>query len=691
MTAVAPRLSRLRPRGRKWFLFAVVLLALTKLWLVASQTVYAIGTAGHDDRLFLSLADHIARGDWLGPYNELTLAKGPFYPIWIAFSYLLHVPLLLSEQLLYLAACAVATLAVRPMVRRLPWLLAIFAFLLFNPMSMDSHVATRIIREGIYPALTLLSVGTAIGLLLRRQLPIARFVTWAMACGLALAAFWLTREEGVWLLVFLAPLLAWTAFRLWRTAEPAWAKIAVCALPVLIPFAAVQAVSLANQRFYDVYTAVDFNTPEFKAAYGALSRVKHADWVPRVPVPREARLRIYDQSPAFAELKPFFEQQRFWTRRILVGKKNPDGIEDIPGAWFMWALRDAASGAGYYRSGSTSAAYFKRLAKEINTACKAQRLECLPKRASMMPPWRAEYVEPVLRVFSRALHMLVHIEPWRVAPIPSSGSEGSLALFARMTRDQLSPLHVVEAGKPIFVRALAAHASARLRISLVDEEGQVLARADAKPSPEVERYFTRLGLALPAHADQARFELRSRCKKGCRLQVEAEDRVLARAPLRKGQTAWFSDPLWIYIQDIDRADPLSVLNPVDKVKLRILAQVGRSYQIGLPALVVLALLVFGFHTWQLARNRTLSDVWVVSSLLVATVVGRALILSLIDAMAFPAINPTYLAPAYPLVMLSVALMLVSPFVGATAAQPAGDPPGLQSKAAPPLQSARAKT
>ena len=62
----------------RWWVWIVVLLTVAKLWLTSGQAIYAIGSAAHDDQLFLKLADSIVRGAWLGPYDQLTLAKGPF-------------------------------------------------------------------------------------------------------------------------------------------------------------------------------------------------------------------------------------------------------------------------------------------------------------------------------------------------------------------------------------------------------------------------------------------------------------------------------------------------------------------------------------------------------------------------------------------------------------------------------------
>jgi len=647
----------------RWLKLSMLLLGLVKLWLVSSHTLAANGLALHDDRLFLVLADAIAQLHWLGPYDNLTLAKGPFYPAWIAFTLLLGVPLLLAQQLLYVFATALTVVALRPMLRDPLLLLGIFAVVLFNPISFDTAVTSRVIRAGIYPALTLLSVATAIGLLGRCRLSILRIAPWSVACGLSVAAFWLTREEGVWLTAFLVPMVGWTAFRLWRARQLGWGKLMVCSLPLLVPTALVHGVSAVNQAYYGVYATVDFKTEAFKGAYGALSRVKHNDWVPRVPVPREVRLRIYEQSPAFAELKPFLERKGFWTLRSLGRAHNTKALDEIGGGWFMWALRSAVQQAGYYGSGTSSAAYYRRLAREINAACEERRLDCLPSRASLMPPWRRDYLEPVVGALGRGIHELIRLGMLRVTPISSRGDDRQLILFRDMTGERLSLRDQDRVGSLVFVGGRAVHASEPLSIGLIDPADRKLASARFLSDPQVEAYFKQQGLPVPPHAARARFEVFGHCEAECKLQVEADDRVLARIALAKGRTEWFGDPLWVVIDDMYRLRDWPRQATLERIRRGALAGIGLVYQKALPVLVILALVVYGVLTWWVVLGKTGADLWIVSTLLVAAIVARLLILSLIDAMAFPAISPTYLAAAYPLVMLSAALLLASAFLG----------------------------
>ena len=95
----------------------VVVLSMLSLWLASGQMLTASAGLARDDQLYLSLAQRIAGGHWLGAFDNVTLAKGPFYPMWIAASFILGVPLQLSHHLLYITACVVTVLALRPVVR----------------------------------------------------------------------------------------------------------------------------------------------------------------------------------------------------------------------------------------------------------------------------------------------------------------------------------------------------------------------------------------------------------------------------------------------------------------------------------------------------------------------------------------------------------------------------------------------
>ena len=112
----------------------MVFLIIARLWLVEAEDFLATYTP-HDDYLFIKLAQHILSGAWLGPYDQVTLVKGPVYPLFIAVAHHTGMPLLLVQHLVHSGFCVLAIVAVRPLLKGRWVFMAIFFLLLLNPFS----------------------------------------------------------------------------------------------------------------------------------------------------------------------------------------------------------------------------------------------------------------------------------------------------------------------------------------------------------------------------------------------------------------------------------------------------------------------------------------------------------------------------------------------------------------------------
>ncbi|RFC41448.1 MAG: hypothetical protein DUW69_002680, partial [Verrucomicrobia bacterium] len=393
MTAASPKSFRL------WFWAGLTLTAF-KLWLTRGQAVYAIGHAMLDDRLFLQLAESIVRGDWLGAYSQATLAKGPFYSLWIALLYWVGIPLGLGVQLAYAGACAVFTRACRPALRSGVALLAIYALLLWNPMSFEAPTMGRIIRQQIYTPLGLAVIAGLVGLYCRRDQTVRRQLPWAALTGLAFGCFWLTREESIWLVpsvVLLAVAAAVWAFRFSREQG----RVMLRSLGLAAAFGALPLglVSWQNYRHYGWFGTVELRAPEFADAYGAMLRVKVGPDLDYVPVTRQAREAMYAVSPTFAKLQPYFEGEygTGWAGASTYVTKLPVAERQIGGGWLMWALRDCVAAAGYAHNAREALDFYRRMADEINTACDTGRLPAYSPRSGFMPRLRPGQAGAVAR------------------------------------------------------------------------------------------------------------------------------------------------------------------------------------------------------------------------------------------------------------------------------------------------------
>ncbi|MCX8135300.1 MAG: hypothetical protein N3D18_15225 [Roseococcus sp.] len=382
--------------ARGWWWPLSLGLAAIHVWLAARMPLTAVPPAGHDDALFIRLGMEMLNGQWLGPYTQMTLAKGPFYPLFVAVAAFLGLPILAAQALVHAAAALVLARALRPWLGGDVAALLLFLLVLANPLGFASD-QMRVIREGLYTPLTLLVLGLAVWAVRLRHGPLRPALLAASGLGASLAGFWLTREEGPWLLPALLAALLLALAHDARDAGRAlrWRRtLASAGLALLVASAGVGLFKAANWLRYGVADIVEFKQREFVSAYAALTRITPPGPVGRHVVATPETLALaFAASPAAAELAaPLASPLHtgFIAHGCEVYQVSPcDGASRA--AWFMWALREAAAAAGMHRDARTARAFYGRLAAEVNAACEAGRIPCAPARHGMAPPfdWRA--------------------------------------------------------------------------------------------------------------------------------------------------------------------------------------------------------------------------------------------------------------------------------------------------------------
>ncbi len=419
--------------SKRLVVYIALLFLGLKLWLVQAHALMATDTP-HDDLLFVSQAHNLLSGNWLGDYNQLTLIKGQFYPIFIALGYYLGIPLLLFQQLLYGLAAAVVAWAVAPLVRNRWLLLLIFLVLLFNPFSYNYPAVGRVLRLGIYAPLGMLVLATTIGLLVRSHHSLRHIAGWAVGSGVCLAAFWNTREESIWIVPSLLILYIPLFWSLRRYRWPyALGRLLIFLLPFIILVGVNNGIVYKNNQAYGVPARIELDTPEFKSAYGGLLRIKTEDWLQFFPVTSSARQQAYEVSPAFRELEPFLDGP--------VGKRWMDlcVCEDLPAAFFIWAFRDSVAAAGYYKDGPATLEFYRRMGEEIDRACNDETLDCRPRITSLVPAWHREYNQLLLTEYLSVLGQIISFRDFSAttAGMLSRGKATIMRVYETVTGERL--------------------------------------------------------------------------------------------------------------------------------------------------------------------------------------------------------------------------------------------------------------
>lgn len=181
----------------------ICIISVVFLFLMSSQYPYLIPHAGYDDGLMLNLAQNLRCADWLGSYDNLTLAKGITFPFWMAVMNFIHIPLLWANFLLFMLSCLLITYALKPLIKNRLCRVLLYTFLLFGPY-MLTHQLMRIYRESIAPSLCLLVLSWVIGIFTRYAYPDENFhkdIRLFVITGfISLPMWWFLREDSYWLL-----------------------------------------------------------------------------------------------------------------------------------------------------------------------------------------------------------------------------------------------------------------------------------------------------------------------------------------------------------------------------------------------------------------------------------------------------------------------------------------------------------
>jgi hypothetical protein len=628
-------------------------IAALSVWLRSAVPVFAIGTAAHDDLLFVRLAYYLGGGLWLGPFDQLTLAKGMAYPAFVVLAFAVGIPLKVAEQALYLAAAGLAAWLVNRLTRS-GWLaVLLFACLALNPALWTTQLA-RVIREGTYVSLSLAVVMLTVIVLVRRDKLSAKVRGAALTMlGVTAGLYWLTREEGVWLAPAVAFLLVAAAgieiWQYWRSANwrAAVRKVAVilglAVIPVAIFAAILGAVAGMNYRQYGAFTANELQSAPFRAAYGAISRIGHDEWHRYIVFPKDARERAYSVSAAARELRPTLDGEVGENWRLMgCTQMRIEVCRGIPAGWFVWGFRDAVAAAGHYTSAGSALTFYERLAAEINGACDDGRIACLAPRATMTPPFHWEFVGDTLATIPALAKMLIY--PGDVGALPSDGPQFAIDLFA----DLVGPV----AAAPLSYRVLLMTVTAP-----VEFPDFVIRDRGGAP------YRSELRKALPTKpasgpgAETIAVELATDCiRPSCELVVRSGSNEqsfpieeLAAGPLLASQD---THVLLRHIFKRGRSTAIPVASEIRRdLQLRVMRVIATIYAAVLPVLVGLGALGVGL---AIVLRRFAPPTEGMLALVIAcaiAVVTRMVLLAYIDVSAFSAANSLYLSSASPFLLI----------------------------------------
>ncbi len=661
----------------KGYYVVLLLIAAFSIWIRTGFPVFAMPYMLHDDDLFIRLARYLEAGQWLGPYDNLTLAKGMFYPLFIVIAFWTSVPLKIAEQGVYLVVSALTAGVIRRQASNSRLSLILFALLALNPVPWNVSLA-RVLRQGLYMSLSFaivtLVVIIAFPTFCETSHGLRRAVVQGIGLGLVSAAFWMTREEGVWLFpacaIVIALALIGIARRDWtpsseREAFPPQRSthLKAIALPLALALAVFAAadwlVAGLNYRHYGIFETNEFRSKSFLRAYGALSRIQHDEWRPFITFPKDARQRAYAVSPAARELANSFEGAtgNRWLQ-IACSIVNTKPCLEVHAGWSMWEFRDAVADAGHYRSGKEAMRFYDTLADQINSACAHGIIRCLPPRATLLPPFRWEYLGETIEASKAVAKVVFKMVDSPVGSAPSVGPAQGLAIFA----DTVDGLYLPEKGT-IFVSGWTAAPSATPTLRLVARTPeQVESSIIFTPAPDV--------LAVYPKLKSVRFQLKTDCPiDNCDLVLDVAGSGQSRIPLVQlihpaANASVIETPgLMVYVDTVLGRDMYKFTEVRRAVQVKVASVMASTYAAVFPTLAACGaagLLVATFFRRRCRIPTSLLALGLGSALAVATLI--VLMAYLAASSGFGVANVLYTSAASPFVIIFTTLGIYSWYV-----------------------------
>jgi hypothetical protein len=640
-----------------------VVLAITSLFFLVTRLNLPIELypdASVDDGLFIALGKSLAAGDYLGAYGPSTLSKGPGYPLFLAMTHYSGLPISLTHALFFLVALLAFSLAVGHLFRSKSLTGVLFVVLCLHPV----FLVDRVVREAIYTPQLFLLLALAVGLVWARGWTA---VAYGGGAGAMFAWFWLTREEGLWIVPGLAVLCA-VILLVWFTdaADLRRAKVRGAAAFLASATLGIVSFSMANWIYYGSFQGNDLKETNFSAAMQALQSVRDGDQIAFVPVSASTRRHIYSVSPAFSSLRPRLDPDGPHVPMAGCGAKAlPCG--DIAGAFFVWSLRSAAAKLGVMADPTRAKAFFRKLADEVNGACSDGRLTCRSNPIPLMPNFSREQLAAFWPTFWRTAVYLTESSGHRLGG-PSTGSPQQRADALRLLNSPVIAPGAAESSQVFLIGFYVYNPSRPFVIGVLNAVGHPMTATVMPLDASSRTYRSDVPLSGPRP-----FHVLADCDGTCSVVIGAEKDGSITVPV--SSLVGTIKKIKEHGYEVDLTAVLKRAVPTDgqAVAERVHAGLVAIYRVVLPIMLPLGFVAFLASLYLAWLDRSQLVAVGVAGCLWTLVASRLALITLIDISAFPTLNSVYLntaiylGPAAAIVSLACVLPILMRRAGYSAA------------------------
>ncbi len=384
----------------KHFVVICVYLVSTLVNLSFRETIptNAGSNSPHDDLLGVRLAKNILEGQWLGNWDNLTLAKPPGYSVYLSVAHFFPIQLVVLNQIIFCLIALVFSITITKFLIRSSqiqkWIAALlYIFLIFNPylfgveMSRIYRTSAHTINVFVFCAIFAVLLITLENFVTDDQDAVTRKrkIYFAVTLlGLSYSSLILLRTESYWVLLSSIPFLASYMFFLLRSLRKnrrRKKKLSGIILPMVglmfvSYFAPISLLGQINNSKYGTQLLEDYYSGNFAKAIKSWQRVNVGkDPRPYVVISNTQRAAVYEVSPTASLMKGLLELPAGEGWQIHPCN-SPVKLCDNAGGWVTWQIRDAALATGKIQNAVDFQKFFGEIATDIENACINGKFDC---------------------------------------------------------------------------------------------------------------------------------------------------------------------------------------------------------------------------------------------------------------------------------------------------------------------------
>ena len=321
----------------------------------------------HDSTWFYLKSISIQSGQWMGEvFDHFTLIKGPVFPFFMSLLSETGLSPKLVGDSTYILACIVFYLALRKCRISRVWSLLGFLLVLFNPVT-SSELVTIPLRLSLYMPLMIIYLACVM-VMIDQLVHSDRTLQWSWSLGaaLALGIAWHTREESVWMLAALFPVI-FLVIRRWLISGIKLKLLLVWLPFFLIPASLSHVIVAKNLEAYGFDGRIEFLAPGFSRAQNAIYSLNTGDDEDFEYLNAEVRDKMMTISENTKNvIQPLIDS---------AGEFKSIG-KSIRGDFAAWAIRDAVAVLGHYKDPQSAEAFYNKVADEIESYCQKDLENC---------------------------------------------------------------------------------------------------------------------------------------------------------------------------------------------------------------------------------------------------------------------------------------------------------------------------